>query len=176
MNSVSKIWHMIHYTVSVPDQFSSVTQLFMALCEPMDCCMLILPVLHQLPELTQTYLHQDGDAIQPSHPLSSPSPPAFKFSQQQGLFQWVILCTGGQSIGGEASASVVLLMNIQNWFPLGCTGWTSLQSKGLKVFSNTTGQKHQLFGTQLLFWSKSHVHTWLQETPQLWLDECLLAR
>ena len=78
---------MIHYTVSVPDQFSSVTQLFMALCEPMDCCMLILPVLNQLPELTQTYRHQDGDAIQPSHPLSSPSPPAFKFSQHQGLFQ-----------------------------------------------------------------------------------------
>ena len=71
--------------------------------------------------------------------------------------------SGGQRIGASASASV-LPMNIQDWFPLGWTGWNSLQSKGLsRVFSNTTIQKHQFFGTQLSLWSNSHIHTWLLE-------------
>ena len=71
--------------------------------------------------------------------------------------------SGGQSIGVSASASV-LPMNIQDWFPLGWTGWISLQSKGLsRVFSNTTVQKHQLFCAQLSLWSNSHIHTWLLE-------------
>ena len=61
-----------------------------------------LPVHHQLPELTQTHLHQVGDAIQPSHPLSSPSPFTFNLSQHQGLF----FASGGQSIGASASATV----------------------------------------------------------------------
>ena len=87
MNSTSKTHHMIHYTVSVPDQFSLVAQLCLTVCNPMDCCMLSFPAHHQLPELTQIYLHQVGDAIQPSHPLSSPSPPAFELCQHQGLFQ-----------------------------------------------------------------------------------------
>ena len=66
----------------------------------------------------------------------------------------------GQSIGASASASV-LPMKIQDWFPLGLTGWISLQSKGLsRVFSNTTVQKHQFFGIQFSLWSKSHIHTW----------------
>ena len=82
--------------------------------------------------------------IQPSHPLLSSSPPAFNLSQHQGLFKW-----GGQSAEVSASTSV-LLMNTQDWSPLGWTGWISLQSKGLsRVFSNTTLQKHQFFGTQL---------------------------
>ena len=59
------------------------------LCDPMDCSMPGLPVHHQLSELTQTHVHWVGDAIQPSHSLSSPSPPAFLLSQHQGLFQWV---------------------------------------------------------------------------------------
>ena len=70
-------------------QFSSVTQSCPSLCDPMDCSIPGFPVHHQLPELTQTHVHRVGDAIQPSHPLSSPSPPAFKLSQHQGLFQWV---------------------------------------------------------------------------------------
>ena len=67
-------------------------------------------------------------------------------------------------IGASAS---VLPINIQDWFPLGWTGgWISLQSKGLsRVFSNTTGQKHQFFGVQLPLWSNSHIHTWLLEKP-----------
>ena len=73
--------------------------------------------------------------------------------------------SGGQIIVVSASASV-LPMNIQDWFPLGWTGWISLQSKGLsRVFSNTTVQKHQFFGSQLSLLSNSHIHTWLLEKP-----------
>ena len=73
--------------------------------------------------------------------------------------------SGVQSIGASASSSV-LPMNIQDWFPLGWTSWISLQSKGLsRVFSNTTGQKHQFSGAQLSLWSNSHIHTWLLEKP-----------
>ena len=67
--------------------FSSVTQSCLTLCDPMDCSMPGLPVHHQLLEFTQTHVHCVGDAIQPSHPLLSPSPPAFNLSQHQGLFQ-----------------------------------------------------------------------------------------
>ena len=70
-------------------QFSPVTQSCPALCDPMYCSMLALPVHHQLPESTQIHVHQVGDAIQPSHLLSSPSPPALNLSQHQGLSQWV---------------------------------------------------------------------------------------
>ena len=70
-------------------QFNLVTQPCLTLCDPMDCSMPGFPAHHQLPELTQTHVHQVADAIQPSHPLSSPSPPAFSLSQHQRLFQWV---------------------------------------------------------------------------------------
>ena len=70
-------------------QFSSVIQSCPTLCNPMNRRMPGLPVHHQLPESTQTHVHWVGDAIQPSHPLSSPSPPALNLSQHQGLFQWV---------------------------------------------------------------------------------------
>ena len=83
---------------------------------------------------------------------------------------------GGQSIGVSVSASV-LPTNIQDWFPLGWTGWISLLSKGLsRVFSNITVQKHQFFGTQLSLWSKSHSHTWLLgKKKKLWLYKPFLA-
>ena len=68
-------------------QFSSVAQSCPTLCELMDCSTPCLPVHNQLPEFTQTHVHRVGDAIQPSHVLSSPSPPAFNLSQHQGLFQ-----------------------------------------------------------------------------------------
>ena len=68
-------------------QFSSVTQSYPTLCEPMNRSVPGLPVRHQLPELTQTHVHQVSDAIQPSHPLSSPSPPAPNPSQPHSLFQ-----------------------------------------------------------------------------------------
>ena len=74
------VWHYLY-------QFSSVSQLCLTLCNPMDSSMPGFPVHHQLPELTQTHDHQVGDAVQPSHPLSSPSPPVPNPSQHQGLFQ-----------------------------------------------------------------------------------------
>ena len=94
-----------------------------------------------------------------------------------GSFQMSQLFTsGGQNIGVSASTSV-LPMNTQDWFPLGWTGWISLQSKGLsRVFSNTTAQKHRFFSAQLSLWSNSHIHTWLLEKPSLWLDRPLLAK
>ena len=101
-------------------------------------------------------------------PSIFPSIRAFPMSQ---FFE-----SGGQSIVASASASV-LLMNIQDWFPLGMTDWISLQSKGLsRVFFNTTVQKHQFFSTQLSLWSNSHISTWLLEKPQLWLDGPLSAK
>ena len=68
-------------------QLSSVTQSCLTLCNPIHCSMPGFPVHHQLSELAQTHVHQVGDAIKPSHPLSSPSPPAFNLSQHQGLFK-----------------------------------------------------------------------------------------
>ena len=71
------------------DQFSSVTQSCLTLCDPMDCSTPGFPVLHQLPEPAQTHVHWVSNAIQPSHPLSFPSPLAFNLSQHQGLCKWV---------------------------------------------------------------------------------------
>ena len=114
------------------------------LCDPMDCSMPGFPVHHQLLEPTQTHVHQVGDAIQPSHPLLVPSPPIFSLSASGSFQMSQFFASGGQSIGASALASV-LPMNMQDWSPLGWTGWISLQSKGLsRVFSNTTVQKHHL--------------------------------
>ena len=111
-------------------QFSSVAQSCLTLCNPMDCSTPGFPVHHRLPELAQTHVHWDGDVIQPSHLLPSPSLPAFNLSQHQGLFQWIIsLHQVAQCIGVSASASV-LSMNIQDWFPLGLTGFDLLAVQG----------------------------------------------
>ena len=111
----------------------------------MNYCTPGLPVHHQLLESTQTRVHWIGDVIQPSHPLSSPAPPAPNLSQHQGLFKWISFASGGQSIGGSASTSV-FPMNTQDWSPLGWTGWISLQSKELsRFFSNSIVQMHQFF-------------------------------
>ena len=89
-------------------RFSSVAQSCLTLCDSMDCIMPGFPVIHQLPELTRTHVHWVSDAIQPSHPLSSPSPPTFSLSQHQGLFPLSqFFPSGGQSIGVSASASVL---------------------------------------------------------------------
>ena len=81
--------HVIYWAVFFSLQFSSVAQSCPTLCDPMNRSTPGLPVHHQLQEFTQTHVHRVGDAIQPSHPLSSPSPPAPNPSQHQGLFQWV---------------------------------------------------------------------------------------
>ena len=125
-----------------PDAISSVQfspSVVSNFCHPMNRSMPGLPVHHQLPEFTQTHVHWVGDAIQPSHPLSSPSPPAPSLSQHQSLFQWV---------NSSHEVAKVLEFQLQHqsfqwtpkdWSPLGWIGWISLQSKGLsRVFSNTT--------------------------------------
>ena len=84
----------VGWLVSGVQQIESVIQFSQScptLCNLMDCSMPGFPIHHDLPEFAQTHVHRVGDAIQPSHPLLSPSPPAFNFSQHQGLFQWVIL-------------------------------------------------------------------------------------
>ena len=86
-------------------QFSSVTQSCLTLCYPMNRSMPGLPVHHQLPEFTQTHGHQVSDAIQPSHPLLSPSPPALNLSQHQSFPMSQLFTGGGQSTGVSASAS-----------------------------------------------------------------------
>ena len=112
---------------------------------PHGCSTPGLPVHHQLLEFIQTLVHWVSDAIQPSHPLSSPSPPAFNLSQHQVFSNESVLCIRWP-IGVSASASV-LPKNIQDWFPLGLTGWVSLLSKGLsRVFSSTTIWKDRFFG------------------------------
>ena len=132
--------------ISTSVQLSSVAQLCATLCNPMDWNTPGFPVHHQLPEVLQTPVHWVGDAIWPSHPLSSPSPD-FKLSQNWYFPMSRFFASDDQTTGVSASASV-LSMNIQDWFPLEWTNWISLQSKGLsRVFSNTTVQKQQ-FGAQ----------------------------
>ena len=115
----SKVFHITNH------QFSSVAQSCLTLCDPMDCSTPGFPVYHQLPELTQTHVHWVSDAIQSSHPLSSPSPPAFNFPASGYFPVSQFFTLGGQSIGVSASASP-FPMNIQDWFPLRWTDWISL--------------------------------------------------
>ena len=147
-------------------RFSSVSQSCLTLCNPMDCNTPGLPIHYQLPEFTQTHVDWTSDAMQPSHPLSSPFPLAFNFSQDQGLFKWV-----------SSSHQVAKLLefqlqhqNIQDLFPLGLTGEISSLSKGL---SSTTVWRHQFFSSQPFLLSSSHICTWLVEKPELSLHRPL---
>ena len=133
------------------------------------------PVHHKHLELAQTHVHRVGDTIQPFHPLSSHSPPAFNLSQHQGLFQWVSSSHQVQSIGVSTSVSV-LSKNSQNWFPLGLTGMILLSERFSAILSNTTVQKHQFFNTHLSLWSNSQIHTRLLVKAYLWLDGHLLVK
>ena len=147
-------------------QFSSVTQSCPTLCDPMDCSMPGFHVLPCPPKLAQTHVHWISDAIQPSHPLSSPFSSCLQFFPASESFQMrQFFTSGGQRIGASASAWV-LAMNIQDWFPLGLTSLISLLSKGYsRVFFSTSVQKHQFFGTQPCLWSHSHICTWLLDKP-----------
>ena len=143
----------------------SVVKLCPPLCDPTDCSMPDFPVLHYLPNLLKV---MSIESVMPSdhlilcHPLLL-LPSIFP---SNSLFQWV---------GSSHQVTKVLelqlqhqpfQMIIQGWFPLGLTGWISLQFKGLsRVFSRTTVQKHQFFGAQPFIWSNSHIHTWLFEKP-----------
>ena len=146
-------------------QFSSVPQSYLTLCDPMDCstpgyspllsprvCSNSCPLsLRCHPTISSSV------ALFSSCPQSFPASGSFPMSQ--------FFTTGGHIIGVSASASI-LPMNIQDWIPLGWTGWISLLSNGLsRVFSNTAVQKHQFFSTQLSSQSNSHIHTWPLEKP-----------
>ena len=119
--------------------------------------------------------------IKGCHPTTSSSVVTFSSCLQSfpgsGSFLMVwLFALGGQSTGALASASV-LPMNIQSWFPLELTGLISLQSEGpSRVFSNTTVQKHQFFGTQTSLRPKLHIQTWVLEKTYLWLHGSLLAK
>ena len=148
--------------------FSSVqlvAQLCPTLCDPMNRSTPGLPVPHKLLEFTQTHAYQVGDAIQPSHPLSSPSPPAPNPSQHQALFQCVnssheVAKVLEFQLQHQSSNEYPGLMNTQDLSPSGWTGWISLKSKGLsRVFSNTTVLKHHFFSNPLSSQSNSHIHT-----------------
>ena len=139
-------WVAISFSNTSLVQFSSVAQSCPTLCDPMDCSTPGLPVHHQLPEFTQTHVYQVGDAIQPTHPMLSPSP-AFNLSQHQSLSSELVLLIRWPkywSFSFSISPSNSRLISFRmDWLDL-------LQSKGLsRVFSNTTVQKHQLFSTQL---------------------------
>ena len=145
----------------------SVAQSYPIIWDFMDCSTPGFPVYNHLPELAQTHVHRVGDAIQPSHPVVPFSSYLQSFPASESFLMSWLFASGGQRIGVLVSA-LVLPMNIQDWFPLGWTGWISLQSKGLsRVFSNTTVQKHQFFGTQSPLWSNSHPYMTTGNTTAL---------
>ena len=122
----------------------------------MDCSMPGFPVHHQLLELAHIHVHRIGDAIQPSHPLSSPSPsPSILLSTRVFSNESVLHIRWSKY--WSFSFTSVLPVNIQDWFPLGLTGLISLLSKGLSgVFSSTTVPRHQFFGALPSLRSISH--------------------
>ena len=128
------------------------------------CSMSVFPVQHQLPELAHTHVHQVNDAIQPSHPLPSPSSPAFNLPSIKVLSNESVLCIRWPkywslhfSISPSHEYSGLISFR-SDWFNLAVQGT-------LRVFSNTTVQKHQFFSAQLSLWSNSHIHTSLQQKP-----------
>ena len=152
------------YSWNLCNPCCSVAQSCLALCKPMDCHMPGFSVLCHLPELAQTHVHWVNDAIQPSRPLLSPSPPTFNLSQHQGLFQWVDCLY---------QVAKVLALQLQHQpfheysglFPLGLTGLISLMSEELsKIFASSTVWTYQFFGLQP-FYSSSHTCTLLLEKP-----------
>ena len=154
----------------------SVAKFCLTLCDPKDCNTQGFPILHHLPESAKIHVLWVGDAIQSSHlkPFSSSCPQSFQASGSFPMSQ--LFQSGDQSIGASAPASV-LSVNIQGWFPLGLTGLILLLYKGLsRVFSSTTIQKHEFFGTQPSLRSSSHIRTWLLETLYLWLYRPLLEK
>ena len=156
----------------------SVTK-YPTLCDPMDCSMPAFPSLTiswSLPKFMSIELVMPSNHLILCRTLLLPSifPSIRVFSNELALP--ILWRASAKSIEASASASV-LPTNIQGWFPLGLTVLISLQSKGLsRVFPSTTIWRHQFFGTQPFLLSSSHIHTWLLEKPQFWLDRPLSAK
>ena len=153
------VWYQVYCVIrdSVSHQFSSVAQSCLTLCDPMDCSMPGFPVHHKLPELAQTHVCRVGDAIQPSHHLSSLRflPSIFLsigvFSSESVLC-WPKYWSFSFSISPSNEHLELISFRI-DWL-------ISLQSKGLsRVFFNTTVQKHQFFSAQFSSQSNYHIHT-----------------
>ena len=146
------------HTYKLP-QFSSVTQLCPTLCNPMNCSTPGFPVLHQLPEFTQTQVHLVGDAIQASHPIVLFSsylqsfPAAESFPIVSSLHQVAKVL----ELQLQPQSFQWIFRNDFLW------DWLVWSTCSPRVFSNTIVQKHQFFGAQLSLWSNSHTHTWLLE-------------
>ena len=144
-------------------RFNSVAQSCSTLCDPMNCSMPGLPVHHQLPEFTQTHAHRVGDAIQPSHPLSSlllllPIPPSIRgFSNESALcMRWPKYWSFSFSIIPSKEHPGLMSFSMD---------WSNLLAfQGtLKSLLQHHSQKHQFFSAQLSSQSNSHIHTWLLE-------------
>ena len=145
-------------------QFSSVTQPCWTLCDPMDCSMPGFPVHYQLLELAQTHVHRVGDAIHHlifCRPLLLPS-----------VFPRIRVFSNESALTYQMANVLELQLQHQSlqWifrvdFPLDWLVWSPQLKEFSKVFSNTTVQKHQFFGSQSSLWSNSHIHTWLLKEP-----------
>ena len=143
-------------------QFNSVAQSCPTLCDPMDCRIPVLPVHHQLPEVTQIHVHWVGDAIQPSHTLLSPSP-TFNLSQHQGLFKWV--SSSHQVATYWSFNSSISPSNEYSGLISFRMDWLDLLGVQETLKSLLQHKKHQFFGTQLSLYSSSHIHTKQLEKP-----------
>ena len=155
---------------------SSVAQLCPTLCNPMNHSTPGLPVHHQFLEFTQTHVHWVSDAIQPSHSMSAPSPPAFNHSQHQGLFQLV------SSLHQVAKALEFQLQHQSfQWifrtnFLYDWTVWSPCSSRDSQESSPAPQFKSINSSVFSFLHGPTHIHTWLLEKPQLWLDGPLFAK
>ena len=151
----------------------SVAKSCLTLCSPIDCSMPCLPVHYQLPEFTQTHVHLVGDAIQPSHPLSSPSPPTFNLSQHQGLFQWDGLrimwskywsFSFSMSPSNEYSGLIWLDQSRSNQSR---SNWLDLLAvQGiLKSLLQHNSSKASILRCSVFFIVQLYIHTWPLEKP-----------
>ena len=163
---MNKCHHLKKLIKCVMVQFSSVAQSCPTLCNPMNHSTPGLPVHHHLPEFTQTHVHWVSDGIQPSHPLSSPFllppiPPSIRvFSNESTLhMRWPKYWSFSFSFSIIPSKEIPGLISFRmDWLDL-----LAVQGTLKRVFSNTTVQKHQFFGTQPSSLSNSYIHTWPQE-------------
>ena len=152
------MYRSFRFSTNCSVQFSSVTQSYLTLCNPMSCSMPGHPVHHQLLEFTQTHVYRVGDVTQPSHPLLSPLllppiPPSIRvFSNESTLhMRWPKYWNFSFRISPSNEHPGLIS------FRMDC--WMSLKSKGLSRVFNTTVQKHQFFSAQLSSQSDSHIHT-----------------
>ena len=145
-------------------QFSSVAQSYLTLCDPQNRSSPGFPVFHCPLEFAQTHVHWVSNAIQPSHSLSSRSPPTFDLSQHQVFSNELALRIRWPKYW-NFSLAPALPMNIQGWFPLGLAGLILLSRRLSRVFSSSGVWKHQFSGTQPSLWPIPHIHAWLLGKP-----------